>query len=122
MLIRLRQFALRFAWLRRPLLLGCLLMPFVIAILVFGSDGNSEDVALMPAVVLLVWLLLLHTALTVFRDVPVPRPEDGWWQRRKTCLARALYGVLALLVMMITLAVLITSYQLVSAWVYLYVL
>lgn len=122
MLIRLQQFAIRFAWLRRPLLLGCLLMPFVIAFLVFGSDGNSEDVALMPSVVLLAWLLLLHTALALFREVPAVRPEDGWWRRTKTRGVRALYSLLALLVMAITIAVLITSYQLVSTWVYLYVL
>lgn len=122
MLIRLQTLARRFAGLRKPLLAGCLIMPAVILWLLARSDGSSDDTALIPAILFFVWLLLLYTALTLFARVPEPDSGAGWWQRQKTRLVRFLYTVLALLVTVLAIATVVTTWQLASAWVYLYVL
>lgn len=122
MLIRLQRFARRFAGLKKPVLAGCLIMPAVILWLLTRSDGSGEDTGLIPAILFFVWLLLLYTALTLFARVPEPDGQAGWWQRQKTALARFLYTVLALLLAVLAIATLITTWQLASAWVYLYVL
>lgn len=124
MLIRLQSFARRFAGLRKPVLAGCLVMPPVILWLLARSDGSSDDTALIPAILFFVWLLLLYTALTLFARAPGPDDdrEAGWWRRQKTRLVRFLYTVLALLLGVLAVATLVTTWQLASAWVYLYVL
>ncbi|MEX1196492.1 MAG: hypothetical protein WEB57_01345 [Pseudohongiellaceae bacterium] len=122
MLIRLQTLARRFAVLRKPLLTGCLVMPPVILWLLAGPGGGGDDRALIPAILFFAWLLLLYTALTLFARVPEPDVEAGWWQRQKTRLVRFLYGVLAVLVTVLAIATVVTTWQLASAWVYLYVL
>lgn len=123
MLIRLQSFARRFAALRKPVLAGCLAMPPVILWLLARSDGSSDDRGLIPAILFFVWLLLLYTALTLFARVPgEPGSGAGWWQRQKTRLVRFLYAALAVLLAVLAIATVITTWQLASAWVYLYVL
>ncbi len=123
MLIRLQYIAHRLSALRKPLLIGCLLMPLVILWLALtGSGGSNGDQALIPAILFFAWLLLLNTALTLFADVPELRPDMSWWQRQKVEAVRALYWLLALLVVGIAAATLVTTWQLASVWVYMYVL
>ncbi|MGM0633996.1 MAG: hypothetical protein ACQETO_12590 [Pseudomonadota bacterium] len=123
MLIRLQHIARRLSVLRKPLLIGCLLMPMVILWLALaGSDGSHGDRALIPAILFFAWLLLLNTALALFADVPERHSDMNWWQRQKVVMARAFYWLLALLVVGIAAATLVTTWQLASVWVYMYVL
>ena len=122
MLIRLQHIARRLAVVRKPLLIGCLLMPLVILWLLSGADAGSDDRALIPAILFFVWLLLLNTALGLFANIPERRSDMGWWQRQKVRLVRGLYWLLALLVTAIAVATLVTTWQLASVWVYMYVL
>lgn len=116
MLIRLQSFARRFAGFRKPLLIGILLMPVVILWLLIRSDGASGDTALIPAILFFAWLLLLHTALTMFTRVPAMEPEQSWWQRQVTRFVRFVYAILALLVTGLAIATVVTTLQLASAW------
>jgi hypothetical protein len=96
-------------------------MPGVILWLLTRSSSSSEDTALIPAILFFAWLLLLFTALTLFARVPEVDADMGWWRRQRTLLVRFAFWILALLLGVLAIATLVTTLQLASAWVRLYV-
>jgi hypothetical protein len=63
----------------------------------------------LPAILLLIWSLLLYAFLTLFQHLPQPEPTAGWWRRTKLRLLRLAYQLLALLLLLLSLALLALS-------------
>lgn len=63
----------------------------------------------LPAVLLLIWSLLLYAFLTLFRHLPQIEPSAGWLQRLKLRLRRFIYHLLALLFLLLSVTLLAFS-------------
>lgn len=121
LLDRLQELALKYALLRRPVQGSVILVLALLAWLFLSDSKQAADVYQIPAILLLLWLLTLFAFLSLFVQVPA-RPEAGmpWRWRWGLRLRRAAYWVLVLLMSALSLALLLISGQLVSAWIRMY--
>jgi cytochrome b561 len=117
MLEQLKHFANKLALLRIPsLVLAVLVLP-VLMWIITASDSPSQDIFLIPALILFVWLLLLYSFLSLFAEIPPIVPASSPWQvRAGAAIKRGLYYLVAVCMLLITNALLITSLQLFGAW------
>lgn len=122
MLELLQKFALRFAWAKKPVFILLLVMVAVLVATVVFSGSLSQDVLLIPAILFFVWLLLLFSFLNLFAHVPARQSEAGLWQRLLDWFKRGFYYLFAVVMVLISIAVLVTTYQLTVAWLYMYII
>lgn len=117
MLEQLKHFANRLAVLRIPsLVLALLVLPLLMWIII-NSASPSQEVYLIPALILFVWLLLLYSFLSLFAEIPQALEGSNPWSARvRAAIKRGLYYVVAVCMLLITNALLITSLQLFGAW------
>ncbi|MDT8428059.1 MAG: hypothetical protein RQ757_04750 [Pseudomonadales bacterium] len=121
LLDRLQQLAVKYVFLRRPVQWSLLPVLMLLAWLFLSDSQQAADSYQIPVILLLLWLLTLYAFFSFFVQVPL-RPDAGmpWRQRWGQRLRRAAYGVLALLMSALSLALLVISAQLVSAWIRMY--
>lgn len=121
MLEHLKRFAERFAILRCPaLILSLLSLPLPVWI-VLTSESHAQDIYLIPAVLMFIWLLLLYAFLSLFASVPERAPRDASVILRfRSGLRRAVYYTLALFMLLVSAALVMTTAQLIGAWVRMY--
>lgn len=94
MLNRLERLARRLAFLKTPALL-----------LALGNALLFLITLQLPAVLLLIWSLMLYTFTSLFQAVPSrPEPRQPFFRRLKQKLQRSVYGLLAAIFLLLTLA------------------
>lgn len=117
MLRKLKHFAIRYAALRVPALLMALLMIPVILWILFTSHTQAQDIYLIPALVPFAWLLLLYAMLSLFPAIPDRASRElPWYERFPIAWRRGLYGVLAVMMLLVTLSLVVITLQLMGAW------
>ena len=121
MLEKLKDLAAKFSALRIPALILALPLMFLLAWILMTSNSRQQDIYLIPALLLFIWLLLLFSFLSLFAQVPAPAAvHQSWFNRMKAGLMRAFYYLVALFMLAVTAALLLTSMQLAGAWLRMY--
>lgn len=118
MIERLEKFARQFYWLKPILLViavGSLLTSVVVTL---RANALSDDVLLIPALLLFCWCCITYSVLSLFVSVPARADHNtGRWKRIKISLVRSIYFLLALVTVILTLMLLYISYQLMHTWI-----
>jgi hypothetical protein len=84
----------------------------------FDSGLLPGDDWLIPALVGLCWSLTLYSLSTLFSEVPPPADSGSAWRvRLSVTVRRGLLWLLALLMIVLSIALLILSYQLLRTWI-----
>lgn len=92
----------------------CCAVLFAYSLFQFRGQNNTF---MLPALAGFCWLLLLYSYARLFARIPEkPGPGQGFFRRLSLRFRRALMTVLALLMLLLGLAVLVLSYQLVRTW------
>lgn len=117
MLVLFERFAIRLQGLKWPAALGLIIMFFVTAWVLAGASVTLQDRWLIPAVLVTVWLLLLLSGLNMFARVPaMADAQMSWWARVKTKLHRGLYHLFAWFMLLVSLGLVVITFQLTAAW------
>lgn len=117
MLVLFERFATRLQGLQWPAALGLAIMLLVTVWVLAGASTALQDRWLIPAVLVTVWLLLLLSGLKLFAQVPAKAgPDMSWWARVKIRLHRALYHLFAWFMLLVSLALIVVTFQLTAAW------
>ena len=98
----------------RPLIL--LLAAVFAGLFVFSllQQGNDRDPVMLPALAAFLWAVLLHSFANLFARVPErPQAHHAWQKRLSLRIRRWAMSIIAIMVMLLTLAVLVLSYQLI---------
>ncbi len=101
---------------------GLLALLMALAVLNVGrvlliSASDAEDVALIPSVLLFVWALLGLAFIQMFSHVPpAAHRQDRFLMRVRRASFRALYYAFVLLFVLTSAFLLLTTWQLISAW------
>ena len=96
---------------------GLIIMIGVTAWVLAGAPAGQQDRWLIPAVLVSVWLLLLASGLNMFARVPaMAGPEMSWWTRVKIRLHRGLYHLFAWFMLLVSLSLVVVTFQLSAAW------
>lgn len=112
MIERLQRIASLLSGLRLPILLLAMLFLGLFVFSLF-QQGTDRESAMLPALVGFLWAVLLYSFSRLFAEVPErPQPQHGWRQRLSLRLRRWLMSIIAILVILLTLAVLVLSWQL----------
>ncbi len=123
MLKRLQSWAARLSPLARPLLAVIALVLAGIAVLMVGPESLQREMLLIPALLLFVWLVLVYAFINLFAAVPdVASSDAGLWRRLCVAMQRGFYYLFAMLMAALTVAVVVTTFQLTMAWLRSYVL
>lgn len=118
MLVLFERFATRLQGLKWPAALGLITMVLVTAWVLAGAPAEQQDRWLIPAVLVTVWLLLLLSGLNMFAHVPATAgTQISWWARVKNRLHRSLYHLFAWFMLLVSLALVVVTFQLAAAWV-----
>jgi hypothetical protein len=87
---------------------------FTYSLFQFRGDGDS---LMMPALAGICWALTLLAYARLFAQIPEkPDKQHGFLRRQSLRLRRAAMHVLALMLILVGLAVLVLSYQLLRTW------
>lgn len=117
LLDRLKQFALRWSPLRWVFAVSLLLSIVYCGYVLLVSNTRGQDLYFIPSLLLAIWSLLGATLLSAFQHVPTPAsPSESWKERLINKMARLAYFLLALMMGVVTLSVLVVTWQLSSAW------
>lgn len=117
MIERLQKFATQFYWLKPLLLVLAALSLATALIILLSSSAMSDDVLLIPAIVLFSWCCVTYSVLNLFIAVPPKANKDTpLLSRIGRFIIRNFYYFLALCTVLLSFALLLVSYQLVSAW------
>jgi len=117
LLDRLKQFALRWSALRWVFAVSLLLSIVYCGYVLLVSNTRGQDLYFIPSLLLAIWSLLGATLISAFRHVPTPAsPSESWKERLINKMARLAYFLLALMMGVVTLSVLLVTWQLSSAW------
>lgn len=103
----------------RLLLIGLGMGFFGIFVLsLFDTELLHGDDWLIPALVGLCWSLTLYSLSKLFLVVPARADADSAWRvRLSVAIRRGLLWLLALLMIVLSVALLILSYQLMQTWI-----
>ncbi len=117
MLETLQGIARRWQRTRPWLLLGALLALAAALRVLLTSSTQAGDIFLIPALLLFLWCLMLHAFLSLFAQVP-PHPVTAlpWRQRMLGKARRAFHYLFLLLFALLSLGLLLASWQLAGAW------
>ncbi|MEX0738209.1 MAG: hypothetical protein WD071_02595 [Pseudohongiella sp.] len=117
MLVLFERFATRHQGLKWPAVLGLVIMMLVTAWVLAGASVPMQDRWLIPSVLATVWLLLLVSGLSMFASVPAMADSQmSWWHRVKTRLHRGLYHLFAWFMLLVSLSLVVVTFQLAAAW------
>lgn len=118
MLVLFERFATRLQGLKWPVALGLVTMILVTAWVLAGASTTLQDRWLIPAVLVTLWLILLLSGLNMFAQVPaMAGTQMSWWPRVKNRLHRGLYHLFAWFMLLVSLALIVVSFQLTAAWI-----
>ncbi|HDZ08635.1 hypothetical protein [Pseudohongiella sp.] len=118
MLVLFERFATRLQGLKWPTVLGLMVMLLITAWVFTGASPELQDRWLIPAVLISVWLLLLLSGINMFARIPaMATPEMAWWARVKIRLHRGLYHLFAWFMLLVSLALVVVTFQLAAAWI-----
>src|SRR5690606_1981672 len=81
------------------------------------SRSQAEQLYFIPLIALFAWAMTLYAFAMLFAQVPPP-PQSGmrWRLRIKVHLQRAGYWVMAVVMLMVSAFLLLTTWQLATAW------
>lgn len=89
----------------------------VFALSLLDSPWLDGELWLIPSLIGICWAFSLFAFMGLFRNVPMAvDPSKPWRARLAIRFHRGLYGILAILMLSFTLALLILSYQLLRTW------
>lgn len=118
MLTRLQRQASRFAGAAKPLLALSALVLAGIGVLLAGPSAAQREIFLIPALLVFVWLLLAFAFIQLFVSVPdLPPAGSGWLKRMSVSIRRGFYYLFAVLMLGVSIAVLVITFQLTMAWI-----
>jgi len=117
MIERLQRIATTLRRFRLLILVLGIVSAGVFSLSLFQNPWLDGDVWLIPSLVALCWSLTLLSLTLLFINIP-PRAEksDGWRKRLSVFIRRGLLWDLALLFVILSLTVLLLSYQLLRTW------
>jgi len=117
MLDKLQKIALALRPLSRVFLIVAMLgLCFGVYVLLVSSS-QADDLYLIPALILFTWATMARSFVNLFAHVPLRASNEMAFSKRvKTRLSRALYYCFFLLFAIATGFLLLTSWQLSSAW------
>jgi len=116
MLETLQGIARRWQRTRPLLLLGALLALAVALWVLLTSSTQAGDIYLIPALLLFLWCLMLHAFLSLCAQVPPPATPLPWRQRMLGRARGAFHYLFLLLFALLSLGLLLASWQLAGAW------
>ncbi|ALO47661.1 hypothetical protein [Pseudohongiella spirulinae] len=117
MLVLFENLVRRTRWLKIPLLLAFLGMLGVSTWMILMAPVRVQDQWLIPTIVGTLWLLLSGSAMLAFQDIPQANYENlGWAGKIRRKLARLLFHMLAWFILIVSLALIVVSFQLMMAW------
>lgn len=118
MLVLFERFATRLQGLQWPAVAGLIIMMLITAWVLAGASAELQDRWLIPVVLVSVWLLLLASGLNMFARVPaMAEVHMSWWTRVKIRLHRGLYHLFAWFMLLVSLSLVVVTFQLAAAWV-----
>ena len=117
MLETLQGIARRWQRTRPLLLLGAVLALAAALRVLLTSSTQAGDIYLIPALLLFLWCLMLHAFLSLFAHVP-SRPVTAlpWRQSILARGRRAFHYLFLLMFALLSLGLLLASWQLAGAW------
>ena len=117
MLDKLQKIALALRPLSRVFLIVALLALAYGIYVLLVSSSQADDLGLIPALILFTWATMARSFIRLFAQVPVQaQSEMKFVTRVKTRLSRFVYYCFLLLFVIATGFLLLTSWQLSSAW------
>jgi len=123
MLESLQTYARRFYAARQPLLLLILATLAGLALILLFSGSHTQDMLMIPLLLLFIWVTMLFSCINLFAHVPRPANEEtGWLSRLGRKLKRSVFYLFALIFLLISVGLVVTTFQLVMVWVRMYVL
>jgi len=114
MLVALHRIVLRLGWCR-PMAAVLIAAGLAgIAVSLFAAGGRYGHL-LEPMLVLTLWGMMLFATLQLFRQIPPPvLPHDDFMTKLGTRILLALYSLLALLVVLISIILVWMSFRLIT--------
>ncbi|SHG90926.1 hypothetical protein [Ferrimonas marina] len=117
MIDRLKTLSRKALWLRPVSLVVAVSAVAWFSYTVLLGQGSEGDTGLIPSVVLLIWALAGYAMVVTFPFVPdTPSASDGRWARFKVRTVRAVYHLMAWLLLVLTLVGAWLSLRLVNIW------
>ena len=114
MLLTLHRFAVRLRWCR-PLALVLMLGAVAGVFASLFAAGGTLGHLLEPALVLLLWSMMLYSFIQLFQRIPPPvLPHDDFLTRLGSRILLAVYTLLALLVIIVSCVLLWMSLRLIG--------
>lgn len=117
MLVLFENMVGRVRWLKVPVFIALLLMCGVSAWVILAAPVGIQDRWLIPVILLTLWFLLGASCLSLFAEVPAADDtQPGWVARLRKKLVRLIYHLMAWFMLVVSLSLLVISFQLMMAW------
>ena len=117
MLVLFENMVGRIRWLKVPVFIALLLMCGVSAWVILVAPVGVQDRWLIPVILLTLWFLLSGSCLSLFAEVPAADyTQPGWIARLRKKFIRLIYHLLAWFMLVVSLSLLVISFQLMMAW------
>ena len=102
----------------KPLVLIIGLICFILFFAaIFELKGLNSDIYLIPSVLGVAWAALFFFLLSTFPYVPAkPNKDEKYFAKLKIRVKRVLYHLLSVIFIVLTIAVIIVSFKLLSIW------
>ena len=111
---KLHELAIRLSWLQ-PLAAIAGISAFLVAGYIALDPGMALEQNLVPTILLSCWCLLVFTLISLFRAVPPTTDRSqGFFLRQKIRFHRFLRNIIAILFLVLTAALLVLSYRLLT--------
>jgi len=123
MLELLQKYALRFSGARKALLVLMVVAAILLGLILLFSGSHQQDVLMIPAILFFVWVTMAFSCINLFAHVP-PRSQGrtGFIHRLLVAFKRGFYYLFALVMIVISIGLLVTTWQLTMVWLYMYVI
>ena len=123
MLETLQKYALRFAGARKILLILVFAAAILLGLVLLLSGSHEQDMLMIPAILFFIWVTMAFSCINLFAHVPEPvQGSIGFVRRLLVAFKRGFYYLFALIMIGISIALLVTTWQLTMVWIYMYVL
>ncbi|MEX0619611.1 MAG: hypothetical protein WDZ76_12220 [Pseudohongiellaceae bacterium] len=117
MIERLQKFATRILWLRPVILVVAVASMATVVWSLVRPDVGAGDRLIIPGIVLFSWSAMYLCVTGLFSSVPAkPDQRTRWVDRLAIGVKRGLFRILAWCFLLLTLVLLVISYQLISTW------
>lgn len=122
MLEFLQKYAVRFNGARKGLLVLMVLAGVLLGMILLLSGSHQQDVLMIPAILFFVWVTMAFSCINLFAHVPQrPQARVGVVHRMLVAFKRGFYYLFALVMAIISVGLLVTTWQLTMVWLYMYV-